>query len=165
MVVPVAPPTGDGPQARVPGGWSRVRGPEGDAARGDRRSRRPRTPGVAVSEPLWICHTFEILRPNLWRRFDRYVDPWLPFPPKPEPDPEPDPIPWIFANGLVDAALGAAMYAVASRFRAPDPESLKRAEEPRLEDVLGGALDVAVHAVRGWVEGAAEDISALREAL
>jgi hypothetical protein len=110
---------------------------------------------------LWLIDIGKVLLPKQWPHLDPFVDPWWPLP----PDPPPDPVPWLYANRLVDALLGGAIYALGAEFPVPDRESAKKAEKLNWERVLRPAALVAVKRVREAATQSKRDLDQLGRAL
>jgi hypothetical protein len=70
-----------------------------------------------VPGPNLVPGHFSELLPGPWPLIEPLVDPWRPIP----PDPEPDPVAWLYANTMLEAALGGAIYALGAAFANPIP--------------------------------------------
>ena len=101
-----------------------------------------------------------VVRPRVRRPWEELVpvlDPWGPRPPEPDPrvpqisEPMSDAVTMLHAEMLADAALGAAVYAVAMEFPVLDDEARDRAEKTDLakipaELVSDAFAELAAHA-------------------
>jgi hypothetical protein len=108
----------------------------------------------------WALDLLEIHRPNLYKYLETWIDPVVP-----RPEPDPDPAPWVYANMLLDAALGGTLYAIAAEFPEPNDEARERAEEAQLEELIGPGVDVAVNRVREAVHRSHEELERMADTL
>jgi hypothetical protein len=103
----------------------------------------------------WII--WYLLRPRMlktWPELGPVVDPWHPKPPLPDPPPDilrdnpfPDVAVGLHGEILLDAALGAAVYAVAARYRQPDDESRRSADDEDFDQLIADDVDAALQTV------------------
>lgn len=95
----------------------------------------------------WII---DPIRPVLPTFVLKELDPWLPRPELPEPPVPPDPAPWMDAEPLLDAVLGAQIVALRERF----PDDPGRAEKGLEEEIQAICGKAASHALNLYVEAA-----------
>lgn len=100
----------------------------------------------------WILwHVLRPRWPKLWEQLQPVLDPWHPRPPRPEPpgdrfvEPDPELAIGLHGEQLVDALVGAAVYAVASRFHSADDDARRAAEDADPDEVVAEHVQ---HAVR-----------------
>lgn len=127
----------------------------------------------------WIIDEILVRRfPKIWDELGPIVDPWQPSPPLPDPAPDRrdalnEPLPnlgyALHAEVLVDAVMGAAVYAVATRFPTADEEALKRAESEDLAEDLTGLVadhvEVALTEFAAHVQREGRRLGALSKSL
>ena len=87
-----------------------------------------------------------LLQPRLikiWQDLDVHIDPWRPVPPKPEQQPQsrdretvPNLVLPLQGELVIDAALGAAVYAVATTFPEPTDDARGTAEEADWQQIV-----------------------------
>jgi hypothetical protein len=102
------------------------------------------------------------LLPKVYPKLEPWIDPWWPHPPKPEPDPNP----WVFADMLGDAVLGAALYAVGAEFGQPGPNAAGRLQDiEEWTDLLRPAAEQALREVSAAAERSGRGLEGLRTSL
>jgi hypothetical protein len=112
----------------------------------------------------WILR-FDLIKellPKVYPKIGPYIDPWWPRPPKPKPDP----LPWVFADMLGAAVLGAAMYALGAQLGTPGPESAQRLQETDdLNELLRPGAERALELVTAALERSGKSLDGLRTSL
>ena len=116
---------------------------------------------VASQCEVWILrhHLLKEYLPEIYPKWEPWVDPWWPRPPKPEPDP----IPWVYGDMLSDAVLGASMYAIGVHLGDPGPEAAAKLQEiDDLGEFLRPAAEHALREVTTAMERAGKRFETLR---
>lgn len=110
---------------------------------------------------IWFLDIVKVSLPKRWPIIEPLVDPWWPMP----PEPEPDPVPWLYANNLVEATLGGAVYALGAEFPQPDLDAATKAQDLDWERLISPAADVALERVREGIDRSTQQVSDLTRSL